>query len=206
MGISIKWSNVGNWFCAMSGVLIGLGASPFVFHLSDKSGVASVVGAALGAGITVLGALWLNKSKEIRERKAIREAAVKAVRILDAPWQRVESSHSRLQILVEEGKHGAQLSQEITELTAGFVGLTACASVVLEQFERLTGVYHSCGPTVAVAHFHMAANTESIRHFSENAATQLRNFLYGGIQNDIASYVSNIREFHKDLTEDLGQI
>ncbi len=206
MRISIKWGNVGNWFCAMGGVLIGLGASPLVFHLSDKSGVASVVGAALGAGITVLGALWLNKSKEIKERKAIRKAAVKAVRILDGPWQRVESSYSRLQILVDEGKHDFQLSQEVSELTAAFYGLHAVAGVVLNQFESLTSVYHACGPTVAVAHFHITGSIDNIKHFSEDAGRRLRGELYGCIQDHIAGSIYSIREFHKDLTEDLGQI
>lgn len=202
----INWGNVGNWCCALSGVLIGLGASPLVFRLSDKSGVATVVGAALGAGITVLGALWVNKSKEIKERKAIRKAAIEAAGLVDAPFQRVQASFSRLELLVDQGRHRGELTDEQKELNAAFVGLSSTANIVFHQLESLTAVYQTCGPTVAVAHFHMTASIDTIRQSSGQAGRDLQFNVYGVVQEGIKGYISNIRQAHKDITEDLGQI
>ncbi|GEM_PF-5366021 len=203
MKVAITGHGVGYWFCALSGVLGGLSFSPLLFDLSDKSGLASVIGAAIGAGITVFGALWLNKSKEIRELRAIRDATTEAVGLLDEPCQDIRSIHSRIEALIDAGE---DLDAEVEKLTLAFFSLNARGQVIYDQLVSLTPVYHSCGPTVSVAHFHITASIKQVVATCATTGCRLQQIVYGGIAQEIAGRVEGIGQFHRELNEDLRTI
>lgn len=206
MKVAISGHGVGYWFCALSGTLGGLSISPLLFDLPDKSGLASVVGAAIGAGITVFGALWLNKSKEIRELKAIREAATEAVGLLDGPCKEIQSIHSRIEVLIDAGKTTDELEAEAEKLALAFFKLSANGQIVHDQFVSLTPVYHSCGPTVSVAHFHITTSIKTVIDTCNKAGCRLQQIVYGGIAKETARQVEAVGLFHKELNEDLQTI
>lgn len=150
---SAMQTKTGLAMCLLLGIGIGiLLANPLLGFKLD-SNAAALIGAALGAAITVLGAFVVTGATEIKTRRALKAVARDAMNIVT---RAVDDLREAIR------HHESQDGHDIDEFSGSLEAIKekaryvhSCAGVVGEQFSELKEVFFRVGPAEARVNFHI---------------------------------------------------
>lgn len=203
--IAAVWLYVPRLFWFLCGVPVGISVAAPVFGFSLSGEAATFFGAVLGAAITVSGALLLAHANEVRVRVQAKAVAEKAV---DMVTEKINECVEIWGDLKE--RRGRGMTQGIDgrkdDLIASLYGLKSVSSVAREQFMELKSSYHSLGPKVGVAQFHIAAALLDIRQVAGHAVRESADKHYGAAQFGLDERMDELLSHHSSVLDSLKDI